>query len=295
MVRSKSKGANMATRDSIRHISAASTQEAPIRSAEPQVDVEQLATIEHRLGELPELVAAAVEDCLSTMKEDIQGGIELVLERAFAEEDEHYSPYGLVDRLNEYRPKGYQFFCIHAEPYKDDPEVAGAEQSLFSLANSPIRPGAVKKNRQELNGWIAMVHGVFEEGALNKGDSLRKDVLLQMARYMVFCGGVEVAAEPVERMWPALDADETLRDILRATYSLGPPKETKGSASRRGPQPKSKKAIGGSSRLRNGPQSVPSTKKKRVAARASNRGAGQSVARATTDRVTRKPPRGTTK
>jgi hypothetical protein len=185
------------------------------------------------VDELPMLIETLIEGLLTTLLQELVLDIKFALERADAEEDEHFSPQDLVDGLNDYRTRGYEFFCVHAERYQGDSEFAAAEESLRALANTPIRPGTVKANRRELGGWMAIVNGTFSEMALNKDGSVKKAALLSMARYVVLCGGGEVAAKPVEQLWPALEADVELRDSLRALYTLGPPRSTESSGSGR--------------------------------------------------------------
>jgi len=256
----------MAQNKNIRHINEGRRSEARIQPLEPECLGEQFDAIQRGLGEFSDLMVEVLEDRLSAFGEEIRADFDLAFERAFAEEDDHYSPDNLIDGLNDHREKGYQFFCVHAEPYRDDPNVAAAEQSLFALANSPIRPAAVKRNRRELDGWMAITNGTFEESAFNQDGSLRRDIVLAMARLVVFCGDGEVPAKLVERMWPALDADGNLRERLRAMSSVGPPTRVKAPASRRSPQPRGKKATRASSRGPNAPQSMPSPKRRPVTA-----------------------------
>ena len=256
----------MANRGTPTNIHNVRSSEARIRSLAPEGIEEQLDALQHGLGELPDLMDAVLEDRLSAFGGEIRADFDLALERAFAEEDDHYSPDDLIDGLNDHREKGYQFFCVHAEPYRDDPDVAAAEQSLFTLANSRIRPGAVKRNRRELDGWMAITNGRFDDGAFNQDGSLRKDIVLAMARLVVFGGDGEVPAKLVERVWPAFDADGNLREGLRAMYSIGPPRRAKASVSLRNRQPRSEKATGTSTRGPNAPQSIPSPKKRPVTA-----------------------------
>jgi hypothetical protein len=216
---------------SITDIAAVPGAEPPTLILEQDVELaginRQLASIREEVDGLPVLFEAMVENLLSTLSQDLVVAIELALERSDAEVDEHYSPQDLVDGLNDYRTRGYQFFCVQAEKYQRSSEIAEEEQSLFALANTPICPSAVKRNRRELYGWMAVVDGTFNEKVFNKDGSLKKAILLAMARHVVFCGGGEVATKPVERLWPVLKADDQLRDSLRAKYSVGPPKSTK--------------------------------------------------------------------
>ncbi len=203
-------GKSMPKRENATRINKVRMAETPMRSWESEVIAEQFESRQHGLGELPNLVAEVVEDCLSAFRDDIRVDLELALERAFAEGDRHYSPYGLVDGLNEHRAKGYQLFSDLAKPYWDDPDVAAAEQSLFTLANSPIRPGAVKRNRRELDGWMAITYGTFEDDTFNHDGSLRKDIVLRMAQLVVLWSDAEVPPKPVDRVWPAFDAEGSL-------------------------------------------------------------------------------------
>lgn len=278
----------MANRGNTTNINEVRNSEARIRSLEPGVIEEQLDGLQDGLGELPDLVAEVVEDRLSAFGDEILADLDLALERAFAEEDEHYSPNDLIDGLNDHRERGYQFFCVHAEPYRDDPDVVAAEQSLLTLANSPIRAGAVKRNRRELDGWMAITNGTFEDSAFNQDGSLRKDIVLAMARLVVLCGDGEAPTKPVERLWPALDADDNLRESLRAMYSIGPPRRAKASIFRRNPQPRGKKATRTPTRRPGAPQSMPSPKNQLVTVPGRSRTSSEGRDRATSANASRK-------
>jgi hypothetical protein len=136
------------------------------------------------------------------------------------------SPAGLIKALKRWRIDGYQTWGVHAEPLNEDPEIVEAERCLYDLVSAPIRPHAVARNRSEFEVWVYMWLSFPRDSLLPKKE------LLDRASAVLFAGSEAIPADPTERIWPALAANNKLREQLHHGRGLRSNKTTKASGTK---------------------------------------------------------------
>jgi hypothetical protein len=184
-----------------------------------------VSTVEDVLGRVDTMqgVLGGVQDDLDRLGEVIaeitSRAIDSALESFAAELKEYLNGAAVAYNLEGWREKGYEFFCIHAESFQDDPEIAEVEERLFALASSPLLQSDIHRNRSEISGWFYMTFPWPGPTVLTK------DVLLDRSSVLFGSAEEERRTEPMERLWPVLSKDADLKDRLRRAHFYFSPEE----------------------------------------------------------------------